>query len=115
MGKDKENFIFRRAHRRLTYTSILAILPLLVTGLTAGVLVLADVAFASQVLEFIVALPTWGLAILWLVLPVLSAVLARRGYQQGTLYRLRSWNGFTYKLALALLVGEAVVILLQIF
>lgn len=114
MENNKDNFIFRRSHRRLTYTSILAILPLLVTGLAAGLVWLTNTALARQVLEFIISLPTWGLAIIWLVFPILTIVLAQKGEKHGTLYQLRSWNAFTYKLALLLLVSEVIVIIIQI-
>jgi len=114
MEDNKENFIFRRSHRRLTYISVLAILPLLLTALATGLVWMTDLALAREVLEFILTLPTWGLAIIWLVFPVVAIVLARKGEKYGTLYQLRSWNAFIYKLALLLLAGEGVVIIMQI-
>jgi hypothetical protein len=95
--------------------SVLAVLPALLTALAIGVVWLTDVLLARDILEFIIAFPTWVLAIAWIAFPIISIALARKGERHGTLYQLRSWNAFTYKLALVLLVGEAVVISLQIF
>jgi|AntDeeMinimDraft_6_1070357.scaffolds.fasta_scaffold24333_1 uncharacterized membrane protein YdfJ with MMPL/SSD domain len=114
MSVKENSFIFRKRHRRLTILSNLAIAPLFLTLLISALLSFSDLAPAVILLEYVLLAPAWLQALMWLVLPLVAIVLARRGADHGTLHTLRGWNRFTYRLAVLLLALELVLILTQL-
>lgn len=114
MSVKNDNFIFRQDHRRITYISAAAILPLFATALAALLVEITNLSLAAEYLEYSLQLPAWIQALMWLVLPITTVILSRKGYQRGTVYKLRSWNTFMYYLGLTLLGAEGVIVLVSI-
>lgn len=114
MSVKNGNFIFRQAHRRITYMATAAILPLFATAAAALLVQITNLGLASKYLEYSLQLPAWLQAIAWLILPITAVILSRQGYKRGTVYKLRSWNTFIYYLGLMLLAAEGMIVLASV-
>lgn len=114
MSVKDDRFIFTKEHRRLTYLGGLAILPLFLTALSAGLLWVTNIAILRQYLELLISAGYIVQITIWLVLPIISIVLSYRAKRYGTRRYLRSWNSFLYWLAIGLLGLIAVLVAMNL-